>query len=73
VDFIETKTIGANVQRNVGLYASIAEFLKDKGWTVGLYYLLSSGHETPRDWPLLAAGSADIILWDGVDPIAWTA
>ena len=66
VAFIETKTIGASVRGNVTLYARLVDFLRSEGWTVELYYLLSVGHEEPRDWPMLAASSAAILLWEGV-------
>lgn len=66
VIFVETKTIGEKVQRNVALYARLTDFLINQGWSAEFYYLLSYGHEGVSDWPVLEASSANIILWEDV-------
>ncbi len=66
VVFVETKTIGAKAQGNVALYARLRDFLRSKGWSAELYYLLSEGHEELSDWPILEAAAASIILWEDV-------
>lgn len=66
VIFVETKTIGASVQGNVELYGKLVEFLRQAGWSVELYYLLSVGHEETKDWFSLAEASANIITWEDV-------
>lgn len=64
--FIETKTIGANVRRNIGLYANFSDYLRRNGWDVDFYYLLSNGYEEDTDWALLSANNSKVIIWEDV-------
>lgn len=64
-DFIEVKTIGADVKHNFELYAKLCETLQKSGWNSNLYYLLSHGHEHQGDFRLLA-GKSRIILWEDI-------
>lgn len=66
VSLIEVKTIGASVKGNALLYADLRDRLLECQWRVGLYYLLSRGHEENGDWPVLRNIRASIILWEDV-------
>jgi len=63
--FIEVKTIGESVSRNIDRYEQLVKWLGgDARWQCELYYLLSHGHETYSDWPLLAGRNSKILLWE---------
>jgi hypothetical protein len=64
-EFIEVKTIGESVKRNLERYPKVCETLQKSGWNAKLYYLLSHGHEKMEDFKLLV-GKSRIILWEDV-------
>ncbi len=66
VIFIETKTFGANAQRNIDRYSELTKHLKSNNWEVDFYYLLSLGHETKGDWRRLVERQEKFILWEDV-------
>jgi hypothetical protein len=68
---IENKTIGASIAPNVDKYLQLRDYLRrDCQWEAELYYLISCGHETHRDWELIADYSLALILWEDVLRIA---
>lgn len=64
--FIETKTIGATIARNLDRYSKLCVHLNQNGWAVNLFYLLSHGHESPNDWSLITQKDLRILLWEDV-------
>lgn len=66
VTFIEVKTIGAGIARNLQLYENLCQHLQTSGWKASICYLLSCGHETNTDWRLLERHSVCVILWEDV-------
>ena len=64
VTFIEVKTLSESVIRNIDLYENLREYLISCACECQLYYLLSHGHEKPRDWPELSKRASNIILWE---------
>jgi len=66
VHFIEVKTVGADVRRNFLRYPIVCCTVRKAHWESNLYYLLSHGHETQTDWPLLAEGNQGILLWEDI-------
>lgn len=65
--FIEVKTVGESVARNIKRYHDLEKHLREEyQWETQLYYLLSHGHETKKDmdWSLLSEKKAKIILWE---------
>ncbi len=66
VAFVEVKTIGSGIRRNIALYDGLGNYLNGAGWAVDFYYLLSRGHEQPAELKLLEDTSARIIFWEDV-------
>jgi hypothetical protein len=69
VHFIEVKTVGADVKRNFLRYPIVCDTVRKAHWESNLHYLVSHGHETQTDWPLLAEGNqgrSRILLWEDI-------
>lgn len=66
VTFVEVKTIGASVARNIYPYDDLVKFLRDNGWVSDVYYLLSEGHEAESDWKKLCECESRILKWEDV-------
>lgn len=72
IEIIEVKTIGAHLlsgQRNN--YLNLRKFFNENQFQVGLYFLLSIGHEKDNDWTTLQdTGQGEnpfkILLWEDV-------
>lgn len=64
VILIEVKTLSESVVRNISLYSDLNGFLNSNSWSCELYYLLSHGHETPKDWPALSEHGSNILIWE---------
>lgn len=66
VVFIEVKTIGTSVKRNVLLYPDLRDHMRKLGWQSDLFYLMSDGHEETSDWSVLRKTDSRILLWEDV-------
>jgi hypothetical protein len=70
VVFIEVKTVGESVKRNLKLYHELRDYLRSIGWKSDLYYLMSEGHEIPSDWQKLRDADARILKWEDMFRLA---
>jgi len=64
VIFIEVKTVGASVKKNIELYKELNNYMISCGWRSRLFYLMSHGHEIHSDWQLLQKVNASILIWE---------
>ena len=67
---IEVKTVGHELRRyQKDCYEKLRDFFSVHGYRVEVYYLLSAGHESDRDFTLLKHNSGvparfRILLWE---------
>jgi hypothetical protein len=64
--FIENKTLGAAVGKQLQLYLDVKDYLTGQGWEAEIHLLISLGYETEREWKMIEQNSVPLILWEDV-------